>query len=133
QPVAPSAVAMKGFFGMFARPRALEEREIEQIIAPIATTAQVARDAGFAGVEIHGAHGYLVSQFLSPLTNLRDDAWGGDAERRMRFLLEVVRRIRARVSPAFAVSVKLNSADFQRGGFTEDDSREVVSALAGEA
>lgn len=74
-----------------------------------------------------------MTQFLSPLTNLREDEWGGDSARRMRFLLEVVRRIRARVSPAFAVGVKLNSADFQRGGFTEDESREVVAALGGES
>src|SRR4051812_42691249 len=66
---------------------------------------------------------------LSPLTNLRDDEWGGDPRRRMRFLLEIVRRIRARVSPGFAVSVKLNSAGFQRGGFSEDESRDVVAAL----
>ena len=90
-------------------------------------------DAGFDGVQIHAAHGYLVTQFLSPLTNLRDDEWGGDPTRRMRFLLEVVRRVRTRVSPGFAVSVKLNSADFQRGGFSEDDSRAVVAALAQEA
>jgi 2,4-dienoyl-CoA reductase-like NADH-dependent reductase (Old Yellow Enzyme family) len=83
-------------------------------------------------VQVHAAHGYLITQSLSPLTNLRDDEWGGDPERRMRFLLEVVRRIRARVSPGFAVGVKLNSADFQRGGFTEDESRGGVAALAQE-
>ena len=90
-------------------------------------------EAGFDGVELHAAHGYLVAQFLSPLTNLRTDQWGGTPERRMRFLLEVVRRVRRRVRPGFAVAVKLNSADFQRGGFTEDESRAVVAALAGEA
>ncbi len=90
------------------------------------------REAGFAGVQVHGAHGYLVNQFLSPLSNRREDEWGGDPERRMRFVLEVVRRIRSRVSPGFAVAVKLNSADFQRGGFTEEESRSVVAALAQE-
>lgn len=127
-PVAPSAVPLS--LPGSPTPRALTGAEIEGIIERFATAAQVCEAAGFDGVQIHGAHGYLVTQFLSPLTNLRDDEWGGDSERRMRFLLEVVRGIRARVSPAFAVSVKLNSADFQRGGFTEDDSREVVSALA---
>src|SRR5205807_1940455 len=117
QPVAPSSVAMKGFFGMFATPRALTESEIEAIIARFATTSAVARAAGFAGVEIHGAHGYLVSQFLSPLTNLRDDAWGGDPARRRRFPIEIVRAIRAATAPDFTIAIKLNSADFQRGGF----------------
>jgi len=129
-PVAPSAVPL-GLPGA-ATPRELTAAEIADIIERFATAATVCETAGFDGVQVHAAHGYLVTQFLSPLTNRRTDAWGGDPERRMRFLLEVVRRIRARVSPGFAVSVKLNSADFQRGGFTEDESRGVVAALAQE-
>src|SRR5207244_3729875 len=101
-------------------------------IERFATAAVVCETAGFDGVQIHAAHGYLVTQFLSPLTNLRDDEWGGDAPRRRRFLIEIVRRVRQRVSPGFAVGVKLNSADFQRGGFTEEESRDVVAALADE-
>lgn len=129
-PVAPSAVplALPGA----AVPRELTPAEIEDIIERFATAAVVCEAAGFDGVQIHAAHGYLVTQFLSPLTNLREDEWGGDPTRRMRFLLEVVRRVRGRVSPGFAVAVKLNSADFQRGGFSEDDSRAVVAALAQE-
>ena len=130
QPVAPSAVAL-GIPGS-PTPRALTAAEIEDIIERFATTAAVCETAGFDGVQIHGAHGYLVAQFLSPLSNLRDDEWGGDADRRMRFLVEIVRRVRSRVSPAFAVGLKLNSADFQRGGFSEDESRGVLAALAGE-
>lgn len=131
KPVAPSAVplAMPGA----KTPRQLTSAEIEDIIERFATAAAVCEEAGFDGVELHAAHGYLITQFLSPLTNLRTDEWGGSAERRMRFLIEVVRRVRARVSPGFAVAVKLNSADFQRGGFSEDDSHAVVAALAGEA
>jgi 2,4-dienoyl-CoA reductase-like NADH-dependent reductase (Old Yellow Enzyme family) len=129
QPVAPSAVGLKGMGGLFARPRALTEREITEIIARFATTAAIAKDAGFAGVQIHGAHGYLISQFLSPLVNLRDDAWGGDGERRGRFLLEIVRAVRGAVGAAFPIGVKLNSADFQRGGFTVDDAMDVVRRL----
>jgi 2,4-dienoyl-CoA reductase-like NADH-dependent reductase (Old Yellow Enzyme family) len=129
QPVAPSAVALRGFAGAFAKPRALEVAEIEALIAGFATAASVARRAGFAGVQIHAAHGYLVSQFLSPLTNRRDDAWGGDAPRRARFLLEVVRAVRAAVGPSFPVGVKLNSADFQRGGFTVEESMAVARDL----
>jgi len=131
QPVAPSAVPLS--LPGAAVPRALTGPEIEEIIERFATAAVVCEAAGFDGVQLHAAHGYLVTQFLSPLTNLRDDEWGGDPVRRMRFLLEVVRRVRARVSPGFAVAVKLNSADFQRGGFGEDDSRAVVAALAQEA
>lgn len=130
-PVAPSAVALA--LPGAAVPRELSSVEIEDIIDRFATAAVVCEAAGFDGVQIHAAHGYLVTQFLSPLTNLRDDEWGGDQARRMRFLIEVVRRVRTRVSPGFAVSVKLNSADFQRGGFSEDDSRAVVAALAQEA
>jgi len=129
-PVAPSPVPLN--FPGAATPRELTSDEIEDIIERFATAATVCETAGFDGVQIHGAHGYLVAQFLSPLSNQRDDEWGGDPQRRMRFVLEVVRRIRARVSPGFAVGIKLNSADFQRGGFTEDESRSVVAALASE-
>ncbi|MEC3957300.1 nitroreductase family deazaflavin-dependent oxidoreductase [Nocardia sp. CDC153] len=128
--VAPSAIAM-GIPGVPA-PRALSEEEILDIIARFGRAARVAEAAGFDGVQIHGAHGYLVSQFLSPLSNQRTDAWGGDAERRRRFVIEVARSIRAAVSPGFGLGIKLNSADFQRGGFTESESREVIEKLSAE-
>ncbi|MFH5211517.1 NADH:flavin oxidoreductase/NADH oxidase family protein [Antrihabitans sp. NCIMB 15449] len=130
RPVGPSAIAAKVPGAM--TPRALTAAEIEDIIERFATTAVVAETAGFSGVQIHGAHGYLVAQFLSPLANQRTDEWGGDPARRMRFLLEIVRAIRKCVSPGFAVGIKLNSADFQRGGFSEDESRDVVAALSQE-
>jgi 2,4-dienoyl-CoA reductase-like NADH-dependent reductase (Old Yellow Enzyme family) len=129
-PVAPSPIPLN--LPGAATPRELTSAEIEDIIERFATAAAVCEKAGFAGVQVHGAHGYLVSQFLSPLSNQRTDEWGGDAERRMRFVLEVVRRIRARVSPGLGVGIKLNSADFQRGGFTEEESRSVLAALANE-
>jgi 2,4-dienoyl-CoA reductase-like NADH-dependent reductase (Old Yellow Enzyme family) len=132
QPVAPSAVALTGTAGMFAEPRELTHAEIEDIIRRFATTAGVLVRAGFDGVQIHGAHGYLVSQFLSPLANQRTDAWGGTPEKRRRFVLEIVRAIRAEIGPEAALAIKLNSADFQRGGFREDESLEVVRALAAE-
>ncbi|MEU1427846.1 nitroreductase family deazaflavin-dependent oxidoreductase [Nocardia sp. NPDC005746] len=128
--VAPSAIAV-GIPGIPA-PRALAEDEILDIVARFGAAARVAEAAGFDGVQIHGAHGYLVSQFLSPLSNQRTDAWGGDAERRRRFVLEVARSIRAAVSPGFGVGIKLNSADFQRGGFTEEESRAVIEKLSTE-
>ncbi len=129
-PVAPSAIPLN--FPGAATPRELTSGEILDIIGRFATAAAVCETAGFDGVEIHGAHGYLVAQFLSPLSNQRDDEWGGDPQRRMRFLVEIIRAIRKRVSPSFAVALKLNSADFQRGGFSEDESRGVLAAVASE-
>jgi 2,4-dienoyl-CoA reductase-like NADH-dependent reductase (Old Yellow Enzyme family) len=134
QPVAPSAVPFgdRGIRSVFATPRALAGPEIETIIERFVLAARTFVDAGFAGIQLHGAHGYLISQFLSPLTNLRTDEWGGDSVRRSRFLFELVRRIRTEIGDAVPLSVKLNSADFQRGGFDEDDSLDVVRGL-GEA
>lgn len=133
RPVAPSEVALAGEARvMFGKPRALQSVEIEDIIRRFATAAAVAEEAGFDGVQIHGAHGYLISQFLSPHTNRRDDAWGGDASRRRRFVIEVVRAVRAAVSPTFSVGLKLNSADFQRGGFDDEESMQVAAAIDAE-
>ena len=130
-PVAPSAVDLK-LYGQFARPRALSGEEIHEIIERFATAAEIVVRAGFDGVQIHSAHGYLSSQFLSPLTNRRNDKWGGDPERRMRFLLEVVRAVRRRIGDSAGLGVKLNSADFQRGGFSQEESMGVVEALSAE-
>ena len=91
--------------------------------------AKLSEQAGFTGVQIHAAHGYLLSQFLSPLANKRQDRWGGSLENRARLLLEVVRAVRAEVSPEFCVGVKINSADFQRGGFDASDARQVIEWL----
>lgn len=130
--VAPSAVPFDAKLErFFATPRALTAVEIEDLIGRFGHAAAVAKEAGFTGVQIHGAHGYLVSQFLSPHHNRRDDAWGGDAQRRMRFVVRVYEAIRAEVGAAYPVSIKLNSADFQRGGFTEEESLGVIDALAG--
>jgi 2,4-dienoyl-CoA reductase-like NADH-dependent reductase (Old Yellow Enzyme family) len=129
EPVAPSAVPMQFGHGLYARPRALETAEIPRLVARFATAAAIVKEAGFTGVQVHAAHGYLISQFLSPLTNQRTDAYGGGPENRRRFLLEVIRAVRANVGPGFPIAVKLNSADFQRGGFTEEESLDVVRAL----
>lgn len=113
-----------------AQPTAMTEEQITKTIKRFADTARLAEKAGFDGVEVHSAHGYLLSQFLSPLSNVRTDQWGGSLENRARLLLEVVRAVRAVVSPEFAVAVKLNSADFQRGGFEAADARLVIDLLA---
>jgi 2,4-dienoyl-CoA reductase-like NADH-dependent reductase (Old Yellow Enzyme family) len=132
-PVAPSPVAVTGAIGALGKaPRALTDPEITEIIGRFATAARVAVDAGFTGVQIHAAHGYLISQFLSPLTNQRDDRWGGSTQNRQRFLVEIVRAVRAELGPHVPIGVKLNSADFQHGGMTEDESTLVVLALADE-
>jgi len=128
--VAPSAVPFSPVLAtMFGTPRELTHDEILDIIQRFATAAAVCEKAGFEGVQFHGAHGYLISQFLSPLTNKRTDKWGGSIENRMRFLLEIYKAVRAETSENFIISVKLNSADFQRGGITEEDVITVFKAI----
>ena len=129
--VAPSAVGVQieGASHLFAAPRAMTEAEIGEVVERFAVTAALAEAAGFTGVQVHAAHGYLISQFLSPLSNRRTDAWGGALENRARLLLDVIRAVRARVSPGFCVGVKLNSADFQKGGFAFEDAAQVVRWL----
>ncbi|MFA9472554.1 MAG: NADH:flavin oxidoreductase/NADH oxidase family protein [Deltaproteobacteria bacterium] len=131
-PVGPSEVPLRGMAGLFSAPRALEDAEIRLLIERFANAAVQAEAAGFAGVQIHAAHGYLISQFLSPLSNVREDQWGGTPQNRMRFLLEIVRASLAATSTGFGVAVKLNSADFQRGGFTLEESMDVAQALDAE-
>lgn len=118
---------------MFAAARALSSDEVTAMIERFADTAEAAKSAGFDGVQIHAAHGYLVAQFLSPLSNLREDEWGGPLKNRARFLLEIVRAVRKRTGKSFGVAVKLNSADFQRGGFDVEDAKQVVKWLNKEA
>ncbi|MFE5481107.1 NADH:flavin oxidoreductase/NADH oxidase family protein [Streptomyces sp. NPDC056527] len=113
----------------FGRPTAMSPQQIDDTVTRFAVTAHRAEKAGFDGVEIHAAHGYLLSQFLSPLVNKRTDRWGGSLENRARMLLDIVYYVRSSVSPAFAVAVKLNSADFQHGGFEPDDARQVIEML----
>ena len=129
--LSPSNVAldMGNLSKLFAQPRAMTEAEIETLIERFALTSQKAEAAGFTGVQVHAAHGYLISQFLSPLSNRRTDQWGGDITNRSRILIEVIKRIRTLVAPEFCVSVKLNSADFQTGGFSLTDAIAVVESL----
>ena len=127
-PVAPSAVPMD-LGKQFADPRALNEAEILEIIEKFAFVAKTAKECGFTGVQVHGAHGYLISQFLSPVSNIRTDRWGGSLENRARLLLEVVRSVREAVGVDYPVGVKLNSADFQKGGFGPEDALQVVQWL----
>jgi 2,4-dienoyl-CoA reductase-like NADH-dependent reductase (Old Yellow Enzyme family) len=127
----PSAVAVElgRHSKRFGRPVAMTESQIRATIERFATTAGLAERAGFDGIEVHAAHGYLLSQFLSPLVNKRTDDWGGPLENRARLLLCVLSAIRRVVSPLFTVAVKLNSADFQRGGFDASDAARVIAML----
>ena len=131
---APSEVPLQlGKHGkLFAPVRALSVDEIQAIVRRFADTARAAHAAGFDGVQIHAAHGYLLSQFLSPLANRRTDGYGGTIEQRARLLIDVVRAVKAVVPAGFAVAVKLNSADFQRGGFSVDDAHAVIEMLNAE-
>ena len=128
--VAPSAVPFRPELArFFATPRELGDAEIVALVERFGRAAGVARAAGFSGVQIHGAHGYLVSQFLSPHHNRRTDRWGGSAENRRRFVLEVLAAMRRACGPDFPLGIKLNSADFQRGGFSEEESLDTLRAL----
>lgn len=129
EPVAPSEVKVALPGGQFAAPRALSGLEIEELIERFSNTALVAKETGFSGVQVHAAHGYLLSEFLSPRVNQREDEWGGSLENRARFLLGVVRRTREKVGSSYPISVKLNSADFQKGGFSFEDCLQVVAWL----
>ena len=128
---APSAIALQlPETGMaFATPRAMTEAEICEVIASFARSALLAERAGFDGVQIDAGHGHLLSQFLSPLSNQRDDAWGGNLANRARLLLESVQAVRRQVRPDFCVSVKLNCSDFVAGGFDSDLAAQVINML----
>ena len=131
EPLGPSAVQLE-LLGNYARPRALEEPEILDFIERFARVAAIARETGFTGVQIHSAHGYLLSSFLSPVTNHRNDAWGGSLGNRSRMLLETLRAVRRSVGRDFPVGIKLNSDDFRKGGFTNAECVQVVRSLNAE-
>lgn len=134
KPIAPSAVGLDlPMMSLLRMPRAMSETEILEQIQRFANTAALAIKAGFDGVQIHAAHGYLLSQFLSPLSNVRTDQWGGNSENRRRILIETVRAVRAAIGKNKILSVKLNSADFQKGGLTQEESLQIALALEAEA
>ena len=128
---APSDVGlnMGKLSSLFGEPLPMTIEQIEDVIKRFGDTAAKAEEAGFDGVEIHAAHGYLLAQFLSPLVNKRQDEWGGVVENRARLLISVIKEVKSRTSKGFSVAVKLNSADFQRGGFDIDDALKVVKML----
>lgn len=133
KPIAPSAVGLDlPAMNIIRIPRAMTEAEILEQIKRFATTAALAVKAGFDGVQVHAAHGYLLSQFLSPLANTRTDQWGGNPENRQRILIETVRAVRQAIGKNKILSVKLNSADFQKGGLSQQESLQIALALEAE-
>ncbi|WP_239738146.1 NADH:flavin oxidoreductase/NADH oxidase family protein [Mammaliicoccus sp. H-M32] len=130
QPVSPSGVATKGSIAKgFNQSRALHEVEIKAIVQQFITSAVIAQEAGFTGVQIHAAHGYLVNQFLSPIENKRTDKYGGSSQNRMRLLVEIYEGIRTELGEDFNISLKLNSEDFKVGGFSKEDFIDVAKKL----
>ena len=130
-PISASDVQVKGDpMGMkFAKPRAATQEDIANIIDSFAHAAEYLDKAGFDGIQLHGAHGYLLSQFLSPTTNLRTDQYGGDLKNRMRLILEVRDEIAKRVRKDFVVGIKINSVEFQEKGFQPDEAKVLCQAL----
>ena len=128
-PMAPSDIGLKIPGKNFGTPTPMTEGDILDVIDRFVFTAKIARDTGFTGVQFHSAHGYLLSEFLSPDINNRTDAWGGSIENRARIHLEIIKRCRQEVGEDFPISVKLNSADFQKGGFSPDESIKVAQML----
>jgi 2,4-dienoyl-CoA reductase-like NADH-dependent reductase (Old Yellow Enzyme family) len=129
--ISPSDIAVDigKHSNLLAKPRAMSQVEVKDLIQRFVDTSVKAVEAGFDGVQIHAAHGYLLSQFLSPLTNKREDDWGGSPEKRARIVYQIVEKVRAAVGIDKIVSIKMNSADFQRGGFDVGDAIEVVKHL----
>jgi len=131
QTVAPSAVPLgNGLNKLFSTPRALTTSEVEELVQKFVTSAKIAKEAGFSGVQIHAAHGYLISQFLSPHDNRRTDKYGGSLENRMRFLKEIYLGMREELGKDFTIGIKINSTDFKEDGLTEEDSLKTIIELA---
>ena len=129
--VAPSTIPLgNGLNKLFSTPRALTTSEVEELVQKFVTSAKVAKEAGFSGVQIHAAHGYLISQFLSPHDNRRTDKYGDSLENRMRFLKEIYLGMREELGKDFTIGIKINSTDFKEDGLTEEDSLKTIIELA---
>lgn len=131
EPVAPSSVALdKRYASFFNSPRELSTDEVRMIIQKFIKAAVIAKKAGFSGVQIHGAHGYLVSQFLSPASNQRQDEYGGSSDNRMKFLIDIYMGMRQVLGKDFSISVKMNVSDFNEDGLTEEEAVQIMLKLA---
>lgn len=130
-PISASDVQLEGnVMGMtFGKPRAATDEDIKDFIEGWAHAAEYLEKAGWDGIQLHGAHGYLLAQFLSPSTNRRNDKYGGSLENRARLILEIAQAIRQRTKPDFILGIKLNSVEFQDKGFTPDEAKKLCQLL----
>ncbi|KAL8831922.1 MAG: hypothetical protein Q9170_005084 [Blastenia crenularia] len=130
-PVSASDVQLEGnILGMtFNKPHPASIEEINRIIEGFVHSAEYLHKAGYDGIQLHGAHGYLLSQFLSPTTNLRTDKYGGSLENRSRLIMEIAQGIRSRLPPSFILAIKINSAEFQDKGFTPEECKHLCASL----
>ena len=128
-PLAPSSVRLKIPGRKFGIPVEMSSKDIKNTIKQFAFAAKAAKEVGFTGIQIHSAHGYLLSQFLSPNINIRKDEWGGSLINRSRLLVQIIRSCRKELGKNFPISVKLNSSDFQKGGFSDEESIAVAKIL----
>ena len=128
-PLSPSSVQLKIPGASYGVPTPMSVEDIEDVIERFIFVAKIAKETGFTGIQLHSAHGYLLSQFLSPDINLRTDEWGGSIENRSRLMLRIVKGCRDELGNDFPIAVKLNSADFQKGGFSNSDCIKVAKLL----
>ncbi|MBL6903602.1 MAG: NADH:flavin oxidoreductase/NADH oxidase family protein [SAR86 cluster bacterium] len=128
-PLSPSSIQLKIPGANYGTPTPMSVDDIEDVIQRFIFVAKIAKETGFTGIQLHAAHGYLLSQFLSPDINLRDDEWGGSITNRSRLMLRIIEGCRAELGNNFPIAVKLNSADFQKGGFSNSDSIKVAKLL----
>jgi 2,4-dienoyl-CoA reductase-like NADH-dependent reductase (Old Yellow Enzyme family) len=127
QPIAPSAVFDKSLFVM---PREMTEADIERIIEAFAQAARRVKESGFDALQLHGAHGYLISQFLCPHTNRREDKWGGTIENRMRFVTEIYKRTRKNVGDDYPIFIKLSAYDYMKNGLKPEEGIAIATKMA---
>ncbi len=130
KPMAPSAIPLGGPLApAFMKPREMSEQDIESVIKQFVATSKLAKEVGFDGIQLHGAHGYLVNQFLSSRHNIREDSWGGSFENRFAFVRELYKQVREAVGNDFPIAIKLNSSDFEQDGYSEEDALKVMFEL----
>lgn len=131
KPISASDVQLEGnVMGMtFGKPRAATDEDIARVKEGFAHAAEYLEKAGYDGIELHGAHGYLLAQFLSPTTNRRTDKYGGSLENRARIILEIAQEVRKRTSPSFVLGIKMNSVEFQDKGFNPEEAKQLCTML----